>query len=237
MAWPPVRMAMSSSMALRRSPKPGAFTAQHVERAAELVDDQRGEGFAFDVFGDDQERLAGVDDGFQHRHEVLDAARSSSRGRGRRRLRARTSIVVRIGDEVRREVAAVELHAFDPLDLGAEALAFFDGDDAVLADLFHGLGEHLADFAVAVARRRCRPGPSPSLLLILIDIFLSSAVMSSTAFSMPCFMWTGLTPATTALRPSLKMASARTVAVVVPSPATSLVLQATSLTIWAPMFS
>ena len=28
MTWPPVRMAMSSSMALRRSPKPGAFTAQ-----------------------------------------------------------------------------------------------------------------------------------------------------------------------------------------------------------------
>ena len=26
--WPPVRMAMSCSMALRRSPKPGAFTAQ-----------------------------------------------------------------------------------------------------------------------------------------------------------------------------------------------------------------
>ena len=27
MSWPPVRIAMSSSMALRRSPKPGAFTA------------------------------------------------------------------------------------------------------------------------------------------------------------------------------------------------------------------
>ena len=27
MTWPPVRMAMSSSMALRRSPKPGALTA------------------------------------------------------------------------------------------------------------------------------------------------------------------------------------------------------------------
>ena len=35
----------------------------------------------------------------------------------------------------------------------------------------------------------------------------------------------------------MKIASARTVAVVVPSPATSLVLLATSLTIWAPMFS
>ena len=53
--------------------------------------------------------------------------------------------------------------------------------------------------------------------------------MSSTAFSMPCFICRGFTPATTALRPSLKMASAITVAVVVPSPATSLVLLATSL--------
>ena len=61
--------------------------------------------------------------------------------------------------------------------------------------------------------------------------------MSSTAFSMPRFISIGLTPATTACRPSLKIASARTVAVVVPSPATSLVLLATSLTIWAPMFS
>ena len=57
---------------------------------------------------------------------------------------------LRIGDEVRREVAAVELHAFDPFDFGGEALAFVDGDDAVLADLFHGFGDHLADFGVAV---------------------------------------------------------------------------------------
>ena len=70
-----------------------------------------------------------------------------------------------------------------------------------------------------------------------VDIFLSFSVMSSTAFSIPCFSCRGFTPATTALRPSLKIASASTVAVVVPSPATSLVLLATSRTIWAPMFS
>ncbi len=145
--------------------------------------------------------------------------------------------MLRIGDEVRREVAAVELHAFDPLDFGAEALAFVDGDDAVLADLFHGLGEHACRFRASPFEATVPTWAISSVLLILIDIFLSSAVMSSTAFSMPCFICTGLTPATTALRPSLKMASARTVAVVVPSPATSLVLQATSFTIWAPMFS
>ncbi|MCY1455089.1 hypothetical protein D9M71_721990 [compost metagenome] len=44
-------------------------------------------------------------------------------------------------------------------------------------------------------------------------------------------------PAATAFRPSLTMAWARTVAVVVPSPAASLALEATSFTSWAPMFS
>jgi hypothetical protein len=60
MSVPPVRMAMSSSMALRRSPKPGALTAQTLQGAAELVDDEGREGFAFDVFGDDEEGLAGL---------------------------------------------------------------------------------------------------------------------------------------------------------------------------------
>src|SRR6516225_9461990 len=54
---------------------------------------------------------------------------------------------------------------------------------------------------------------------------------------MPRFISMGLAPETTARRPSLKIASARTVAVVVPSPATSLVLLATSRTMRAPMFS
>ena len=44
-------------------------------------------------------------------------------------------------------------------------------------------------------------------------------------------------PAATALAPSWTIAWASTVAVVVPSPAMSLVFEATSRTIWAPMFS
>jgi hypothetical protein len=44
-------------------------------------------------------------------------------------------------------------------------------------------------------------------------------------------------PAATALAPSLMIAAARTVAVVVPSPAISEVLDATSRTICAPIFS
>ena len=54
---------------------------------------------------------------------------------------------------------------------------------------------------------------------------------------MPRLRAIGLAPAVTFLRPSRKIACASTVAVVVPSPAMSEVLVATSLTIWAPMFS
>jgi hypothetical protein len=59
----------------------------------------------------------------------------------------------------------------------------------------------------------------------------------STALSMPRLSAIGFAPAATLRRPSLTIAWASTVAVVVPSPATSLVLVATSLASWAPMFS
>jgi hypothetical protein len=68
------------------------------------------------------------------------------------------------------------------------------------------------------------------------DSFFSSATTASTALSMPRLMPIGLMPAVTLLSPSRKIAWASTVAVVVPSPATSEVLVATSFTICAPMF-
>ena len=60
---------------------------------------------------------------------------------------------------------------------------------------------------------------------------------AATPCSMPRRSAIGFAPATTFFRPSVKIAAASTVAVVVPSPATSLVFEATSFTIWAPMFS
>ena len=63
-------------------------------------------------------------------------------------------LLVRIVDEVRRDVAAVELHAFDQVQLVLEALAVLDGDHAFLADLVHRLGDRLADRLVGVGRDR-----------------------------------------------------------------------------------
>ena len=74
-------------------------------------------------------------------------------------------------------------------------------------------------------------------VVILRERFSRSLMTRPTAMSTPRRRSIGFMPAATALAPSRTIAWVRTVAVVVPSPAMSLVLEATSRTIWAPMFS
>ena len=74
---------------------------------------------------------------------------------------------------------------------------------------------------------------SPTFWLCLANSF----TIAFTDLSIPRFRSIGLAPAATFLSPSRTIACASTVAVVVPSPARSLVLEATSLTICAPIFS
>src|SRR5213596_2299284 len=59
---------------------------------------------------------------------------------------------VRVGDEVRAQVAPVELHALDDLELCVEALGLLDRDHALLPHLAHRLGDDLADGRVVVGR-------------------------------------------------------------------------------------
>ncbi|CKO15720.1 Uncharacterised protein [Mycobacterium tuberculosis] len=65
----------------------------------------------------------------------------------------------------------------------------------------------------------------------------SASDTASAALPIPTPSAIGLTPAATSLRPPLISACAKMVAVVVPSPATSLVLVATDFTSWAPKSS
>src|ERR1700730_14389017 len=76
-----------------------------------------------------------------------------------------------------------------------------------------------------------------SFEVTFLEFLTRSATTASTARSMPRFRSIGFMPAATDLAPSLMIAAANTVAVVVPSPAASADLEATSRTIWAPMFS
>src|SRR5258708_3306949 len=76
-----------------------------------------------------------------------------------------------------------------------------------------------------------------SFEVTFLEFLTRSATTASTARSIPRLRSIGFMPAATDLAPSLTIAAASTVAVVVPSPAASAALEATSRTIWAPMFS
>ena len=70
-----------------------------------------------------------------------------------------------VGDEVTRDVALVEAHALGELELQAEGVGLLDGDDTLVADLVHGLGDQLADLGVAG-----RDGGGGSDLLLGLDL-------------------------------------------------------------------
>ncbi len=76
-----------------------------------------------------------------------------------------------------------------------------------------------------------------SLVETLRERLRISLIITLTAWSMPRFTSIGLRPAATPRTPSRTIAWASTVAVVVPSPASSLVFMAPSFSICAPMFS
>ena len=68
------------------------------------------------------------------------------------------------------------------------------------------------------------------------DCFSRLATMDATDLSIPFLRSSGFAPAATFFRPSLTIAWAKIVAVVVPSPAKSFVLDATSLPFGLPYF-
>src|SRR5258707_8210721 len=76
-----------------------------------------------------------------------------------------------------------------------------------------------------------------SFEVTFFEFFFRSSTTASTARSMPRLRSIGFMPAATDLAPSRTIACARTVAVVVPSPAKSEDFEATSRTICAPIFS
>ena len=106
---------------------------------------------AFDFLGDDHQRLARLGHLLQQRQELADRADLLVVQQDVDILQ-HGDLLFRVVDEVGREIAAVELHALDDVELVLQALAVLDRDHAFLADLVHGVGDDLADVRVRVGR-------------------------------------------------------------------------------------
>ena len=129
----------------------GRLDGRGLQRAAQLVDDERRQRFALDVLRDDEQRLAEARHLLEHRQQVLHRADLLLVDQDDRVLE-HDFHALGVGHEVGRQVAAVELHALDDVERRLHALGFFDRDHAVLADLVHRVGDDLADRLVVVRR-------------------------------------------------------------------------------------
>src|SRR5439155_9514509 len=115
-----------------------------IQRAAQLVDHECGQRFAFDFLRDHQQRLAATRDLLEQWEQVLHVADLLLVDQDVR-IFEHALHALGVADEIGRQIAAVELHAVHGLQLGGHGLGFLNRDDTVLADLLHGLGDNVAD--------------------------------------------------------------------------------------------
>src|SRR5262249_41772225 len=135
----------------------GSLDGADLQGAAELVDDEGRESLALDLLGHNQEGLALLGDLLEDREQVLHVRdlllEEEDFGVLKDALHP-----LGVGDEVRGQVPAVELHSLDDFQGRLEALGLLDRDHAVLADLVHRLGDDLADLLVVVRGDRADMG-------------------------------------------------------------------------------
>jgi len=126
----------------------GGFHRQHVEHTAQLVQNQCRQRFAVNIFcQNDQFALANLDQFFEDREQILSAADllvvDQDIGLIDDCLHA-----FLIGDEIRADIATIELHTFDIFGFKFETATIFDRDDAVFTDFVHHIGDQVTNFAI-----------------------------------------------------------------------------------------
>ena len=102
-----------------------------------------------------------------------------------------------------------------------------------LEDQFADMGAQMVK--EVASKTNDQAGDGTTTATVLAQAIINVGLKNVTALSIPLLRSIGFAPAVTFLRPTLMIACARTVAVVVPSPAWSLVFEATSFTICAPI--
>ena len=125
----------------------GSLDSNYVEGAAQFVDDQGCQSLALDILSDDEELGAHLDDLLKNRKDILDCGDLLVCDQDEGIFQVRFHLV-HISCHISADIASVKLHAFDQVKLGQHGLGLFDGDDAVLGNLFHSVCDHSADILV-----------------------------------------------------------------------------------------
>lgn len=139
-----------------------------LKSSSEFVENQSGEGFAFDVLSNDQEGSVFLHGVFQ---EVEDALEVSDL------LFSDQDVWVfeigllglHVGGEVWGDVSSIESHTLDEFDLVLEGLSVLDGDGSVFSNLLHEFRNELSDLSVSVS------GDGGNVLDLLLGLDLDTS--------------------------------------------------------------
>ena len=110
----------------------------------QFVDDQRSERFGLDVVGNDEQFKPLRNDLFEQRQNFLNVGNLVVRNEDNGVVHNRFHFFG-VRAHVRGSVTAIELHALGKGEVGSHGFGFLDGDNAVVADLFHGFANERAD--------------------------------------------------------------------------------------------
>ena len=126
----------------------GSLNGNAGEGATQLVQQDGSQSLALEILRNDEQRATRLGNFLEHRQQVLDGGNLLVSEQDERVFQNGFH-ALHVGSHIRGDVALVELHALDRLDVDAEGLGFLDGNDAFLADDFHGLGDLGANDLVA----------------------------------------------------------------------------------------
>ncbi|KAJ0166013.1 hypothetical protein CTA2_9100 [Colletotrichum tanaceti] len=129
----------------------GGLDGSNLELAAELVENADGESLTLNVLGNDDQRASHLGGSLKSGDDVLDGG-DLLLGEEDEGLLELNLLRLGVGDEVGRDEAAVEAHTLGNLKLVNQGLALLDGDDTLLANLLHGVGDQATDLLVTVGR-------------------------------------------------------------------------------------
>ena len=128
--------------------KARSLDGENLQSATELVDDESGESFTLNVLSDDNQLGTLTHNLLENRENFADGVNLAV-GEEDERFLSDSFHLLCIGNHVGGDVAAVELHTLNNLQIGFHGLGLFNGDDAVVANLAHSLSNEAAGFFVA----------------------------------------------------------------------------------------
>ena len=131
-----------------------------VQNAAEFVENEGGQSLAVDILSHDEQRCALLLDSLKDRQDVLDGGNLVIGHEDVRIVQLSGESLV-VGCEVRGNVTLIKLHTLNGVDIDAEGLGLLNGDDAVLADNVHSVGNLATDDWIT-----CGNGTNRSNLLL-----------------------------------------------------------------------